>query len=73
MCIATLKSISSVEILGIHKDDKLSFDFNFNSICRSDSNQLSALITVERFLSFNAKMVLINSCIVSKLNYCPLM
>ena len=41
MCIATSKSVSSVGLLGIQKDDKLTFDFHIRSMCRSDANELS--------------------------------
>ena len=59
-----IKSVSSVELLGIQIDDKLNF--------KSVANQLNALIKLKQFLSFHAKEVLINSYIISNFNYSPL-
>ena len=68
----TIKSVPSVELLGIHLDDKLNFNLHISNICRSAANQLNALIRLKNYLSFNAKRVLINSYIISNFNYCPL-
>ena len=68
----TIKSVPSVELLGIHLDDKLNFNLHISNICRSAANQLNALIQLKSYLSFNAKRVLINSYIISNFNYCPL-
>ena len=68
----TIKSVPSVELLGIHLDAKLNFNLHINNICRLAGNQLNALIKVKSYLSFNAKTVLINSYIISNFNYCPL-
>ena len=68
----TVKSIPSVELLGIHLDDKLNFNLHISNISRSAAYQLNVLIQIKTYLSFNAKRVLINSCIISKFNYCPL-
>ena len=37
------------------------------------ANQLNALIRLKQFLRFHAKKSLINSCIISNFNYCPLL
>ena len=66
----TIKSVPSVEFLGIHLDGKLKFNLHISIICRSAVNQLNAIIRLKRCVSFNAKRVLINSYIIS--NYCPL-
>ena len=68
----TIKSVTSVELLGIHLDDKLNFNLHISNICRSAANQLNALIRLKSYLNFNAKTVLINSYIISNFNYCPL-
>ena len=39
-----IKSVTSVELLGIHLDDKLKFNLHISNICRSAANQLNALI-----------------------------
>ena len=67
----TIKSVPSVDLLGIHLDDKLNFNLYISNICRSAGNQLTALIWLS-YLNFNAKRVLINSYIISNFNYCAL-
>ena len=67
-----IKSVSSVELLAIQKDDKLNFDLHISKICKSAANQLNALLRLKQFLSFHAKEVLINSSIISNFNYCLL-
>ena len=70
--IQVIKSVSSVELLGIQIDDKLNFNPHISKICKSAANQLNALIRLKQFLSFHAKEVLISSYIISNFNYCPL-
>ena len=65
-----IKSVSSVELLGIQLDDKLNFNLQISKIFKSAANQLNALIRLKQFLSFHAKEVLINSYIISNFNYC---
>ena len=43
----TIKSVPSVELLGIHLDDKLNFNLHISNICRSAANQLNALIQLK--------------------------
>ena len=68
----TIKSVPSVELLGIHLDDKLNFNLHISNICGLAAKQLNALIRLKSYLNFNAKRVLINSYIISNFNYCPL-
>ena len=56
-----IKTVSSVELVGIQLDDKLNFSPNFSNICKSAANQLNALIRLQNFLSFEEKKILINS------------
>ena len=51
----TIKSVPSVELLGIHLDDKLNFNLHISNICRSAANQLNALIRLKSYLNFNAQ------------------
>ena len=67
-----IKSVSSIELLGIQIDGKLNFNLHISRICKSAANKLNALIRLKQFLSFDAKEVLINNYIISNLNYCPL-
>ena len=51
----TIKSVPSVELLGIHLDDKLNFNLHISNICRSAAKRLNELIRLKSYLSFNAK------------------
>ena len=50
-----IKIVPSVELLGIHLDDKLNFSPHICNICKSAANQLNALIRLQKFLSFKEK------------------
>ena len=67
-----IKISSSAKLLGVHVDDKLSFNLHITKICRSAANQLYALIRLRMFLNFEEKKTLINSYFYSSFNYCPL-
>ena len=45
----TIKRVPSVELLGIHLDDKLNFNLHINNICRSAAKQLNALIRLKSY------------------------
>ena len=55
-----IKTVSSVELLGIQLDDKLNCSPHMSNICKSAANQLNALIRLQKFLSFKEKKVLIS-------------
>ena len=62
----------SVKLLGIHLDNRLNFNLHINTICKSASNQLNALVRLKKFLSFEQKKVLVNSFILPNFDYYPL-
>ena len=45
----------SVKLLGIHLDNRLNFNLHINTICKSASSQLNALVRLKKFLSFEQK------------------
>ena len=53
-----IKAVSKVKLLGIELDDKLIFNQYTNSICKSASDQLNALIRLKCFLRFEKRKVL---------------
>ena len=67
-----IKTVPSVELLGIQLDDQLNFIPHISNICKSAANQLNALIRLQKFLSFKEKKILINSYFMANFNYCPL-
>ena len=59
----------SVKRLGIHLDNRLNFNLHINTICKSASNQVNALVRLKKFLSFEQRKVLVNSFILSNFDY----
>ena len=68
----TIKTSSFVKLLGAQIDNQLNFNLHISNICRSVADQLNGLIKLKRFLAFEVKKTLINSCFYSNFNYCPL-
>ena len=64
-----ITSEKSVKLLGIHIDNKLSFDEHVSSLCKKPIKAISRL---HRYLGFKEKEVLINSFVYDNLNHCPL-
>ena len=67
-----MKPVPSIDVLGIHFDDELNVNLHNRNIFSSVANQRIALIRLKRYLSFNAKKVLINSYIISNFKYSSL-
>ena len=67
-----INSESSVKLLGIEIDNKLSFDKHISTLCKKASNQLNAIGRIQNYMGFKEKEVLINSFVYSNFNYCPL-
>ena len=42
-----IKSVSSIELLGIQIDDKLNFNLHISKICKSAANQLNTSIRLK--------------------------
>ena len=52
-----IKSVPSIELLGIQSDNKLTFSRHISNIRKSAANQLNTLIRLQNFLSFKEKNV----------------
>ena len=61
-----------MKLVGAQIDDKLNFSLYISNISKSAVNRLISLIRFNRFWSFKAKRVLVNSYFYSNVNYCPL-
>ena len=48
-------SIEKSELLGLHLDNHLNFNLHVNTICKSASNQLSALVQLKKVSRFEQK------------------
>ena len=65
-------SESSVTLLGIQIDNKLTFEGHISSLCKKASNQLNAIGRLKKYMGFKQREILINSFVYAKFNYCPL-
>ena len=63
---------SSVLLLGLVIDSKLTLDKHISKLYNKSAGQLNALIRLNRYLGFEEKKILINSFIYGNFNYCPL-
>ena len=68
----SIQIVPSVKLLVITIDNRLNFNEHINSICKSASNQLNALVRLKTFLGSNERKVLVNSFVLSNFNCCPL-
>ena len=67
-----LKISKEVKLLGVHIDAKLSFNAHISRICKKAANQLNALKRIHANLGQEEKILIFNSFILSKFNFCPL-
>ena len=64
---------SNVEkLIGILLDSKLNFDSHITCLCKKTGQKLSALAKINRYLTHNKIMLLLNSVVKSQFSYCPL-
>ena len=67
-----IETTYSVDLLGIHIDNKLTFDDHIFTVCNKASMQLNAIGQLKRYLGKKELEVIVNSFIYSNFNYCPL-
>ena len=69
ICNQVIQSVECVKLLGIHIDDKLSFDKHISTLCKRASQQCNALNRIAKFLSKESKECLFNAFILSNFMY----
>ena len=66
-----IETANPVDLLGIHIDNKLTFDDHIFTLCNKASMQLNAVGRLKHLCKKDLE-VIINSFIYSDFNYCPL-
>ena len=65
-----IQAVSSAAILDITIDDKLNFNWHID-FCLKSANQINSLARIKFFLENEERKILINSCVLLNVNYCP--
>ena len=66
----SLKPVSSVKLLGVKIDDRLSFDDHISELCAKASHQINALRRIVKYLTLENRMSIYNALIACIFNYC---
>ena len=66
----SLKPASSVKLLGVKIDERLTFDDHISALCAKASHQISALRRIVKYLTVDNRMSIYNAFIASNFNYC---
>ena len=61
-----------MKLSGIKLDNKLNFDSHISFLRHKAAAQLNVLKRLKSFIGFEERRVLIQSCVYSNFNYCPL-
>ena len=69
---AEIPPSTSVNLLGVEIDNRLTFSNHISNICAKAGRQLSALARLSKILDTETKLITFNSFILSNFNYCPL-
>ena len=67
-----ISSVKRVELLGVHIDGRLDFDYHVNEICRKASKKIHALSRLCKYMDQNKRRMLMRAFIISQFSYCPL-
>ena len=67
-----IETTNSVDLLGIHKDNKLISDNHIFTLCNEASMQLNAIGRLKHYLGKKKLKIIVNSFIYSNFNYYPL-
>ena len=68
----TIKSLDTVELLGITQDKNINFKRHIQNICHKANNKTKALFRIRKFLNLEQAQVLAEAYISSNFRYCPL-
>ena len=68
----TIEMISSVKLLGIHIDNKLSFNEHISKLCKKSANQINVMKRLARHLDYDCRLKVYDCFFLSNFNYYPL-
>ena len=69
---AEVVNSSEEKLLGVHIDNKLSFDHHVSKLCQKASNKLYALARISPYMDQSKLRNLMRAFITSQFQYCPL-
>ena len=69
---AEVVNCSEERLLGVHIDNKLSFDHHVSKLCQKGSNKLYALARISPYMDHNKLRTLMKAFITSQFQYCSL-
>ncbi len=74
LCIdgVAIRSELHVKLLGVHIDQRLSFNYHITEMFKNASNQTRALDHLSGMLNVESKFLIFNAFVVSNFIYCPL-
>ena len=67
-----IENSSHEKLLGIHFDNKLTFDLQISDMCKKASRKIYALARVTKYMNLTKRKTLMNAFFNSQFNYCPL-
>ena len=59
------------KLLGVHFDNKLTFDYHISGLCKKASKKVKALARVSEYMNFSKRKILMNAFFDSQFKYCP--
>ena len=65
----SLKPASSVKLLGVQINERLTFDDHISALCAKASHQITALRRIVKYLTLEIRMSIYNAFIASNFNY----
>ena len=65
-----LKPLPCVKLLGVQIDERLPFDEHISSICNRVSQQINALLRINKYLTLENRLSIYNAFLTSNFSYC---
>ena len=66
----SLKPVSSVKLLEVNIDERLSFDNHISALCAKASHQINTLRCIVKYLTLENRISIYNAFIASNFKYC---